>query len=257
MKVTAAVLALVAIGMIAGGAQAALIVAEDFDAMSGNLKGQTTAVGTGSATWSSGTQVGDPGAGEMSVVGGAVQIADTNSDFGLLLNITGALGTQNDVEYYGFQLTVTSAPSDAGQNDLIAALAQETTREMRAKLGLRAGSTAGTFKLDLLDGSAGSSNADLQIGTTYQVIVSRTGQKLWVNATSSSDTPYGTDWGNFRTPNYFWMQQNAEFGSFTIDRLAIGTDFDEVRQFIVPEPASLMMLGIGALVALRRRRMRA
>jgi hypothetical protein len=108
---------------------------------------------------------------------------------------------------------------------------------------------------DFVVGSSYKSNTkggpEFTVGETVMIVGRATGSQLdlWVNPTGPSDTPDLTrpagwgDWPGIGLTN----RQSAD--TFLIDRIVVG----ETYQDVVPEPATLTLLSLGAAAVLRRR----
>lgn len=105
-------------------------------------------------------------------------------------------------------------------------------------------------------GAGAAWGTDLSFDTWYRVVFSwdaATGQsQLWVNPTLETDPSIshtGTFVGDL-IEGFALRQSNDYTGKNWIDNVSVGNTFNDV----VPEPASLLLLGLGAAALIRRRR---
>lgn len=102
---------------------------------------------------------------------------------------------------------------------------------------------------------------DLSYGVTYRAVVEYdqdTNQaQLWIDAMFSTDTSiFGddqTDPGDSVTSFALRQSDSSENELVRVDGLVVGTSFEDVVN-PVPVPGSAMLLGLGGLMGLRRRR---
>ena len=123
--------------------------------------------------------------------------------------------------------------------------------------------TAGKFSLGLSATSGGLvvKTDDIDYGTKYTVVVSfdaTTGEtKLWLDPSSEAD-PFITDTGaagsvlNGIALRQDFISPGTPDNEIAVDGISLATTFDEALA-AVPEPASLALMGLGALAMFRRR----
>jgi len=170
-----------------------------------------------------------------------------------------------------------SLRNDGGRNTYLAlgsSIATDVDSEYYFSFLLRTSSTGSPdFSLGLYtgDGSTGLTlgNAGTSVSTTYFVI-----GKFTTVASGADRFDYslltGTDalpssepvtWDQTRTSNpgsdyeAFRLRTRTSGNTTDIDEVRFGTSFADVT--VVPEPSSLALLGLGSLLLLRRRRVRA
>lgn len=126
-----------------------------------------------------------------------------------------------------------------------------------------AAAATGTYRLGVTSNTTGTANEvfyplDLVAGANHLAVLrfDFTTKKttLWVDPTLESDTSVDS-LESITTPGTFTaflLRQNGttSMGDYFLDNLKIATTFAEV----VPEPASLMLLALGAIPLMRRRR---
>ena len=236
--------ALLAVGLLAGTAHATILVQESFTHPDGNLVGQTPEIG---GTWAAHSGAGakpiQVASGKITVVQSTGSGEDDNTSFAAM---TGG-------KYYaGFDLIQTGGSADqyfAHFN------VNATTFYSRVFI---TNNSLGDYTLGLSNTSTiGPKWADgLVFGTNYRVIVSyefATGvAELWVNPASEASTKLtATGTASAALAAFAFRQSSpSPAQAETIDNLLVGTSFAEV----LPEPASLGLMVLGGLAVLRRKR---
>lgn len=268
MRRRSAILSLAIVAAVSAipSAQAAIYFADNFATFAdGNLVGQGgyTQVGTISTLP---LQVSN---GRVLIPGG--QTANNQDAVRLIDPVAPVAG--NSV-YVGALLTITSAPTSADGSSYFLAIRsntfdngrivarQSSTDSSKFSLGIRAtGQTGNTFVF----------GSELDYGTDYVVIMaidfvngtSNDVFSLYVNPVSTiraNNTVYAsvvnaaTDMDDYRgvTISQFASTTLTTAGA-SIGALAMTNDFGDAVQ-AVPEPATMAVLGLGALALMRRRR---
>jgi hypothetical protein len=260
-KFAAGILAVV---VAASSTQAALLFSDSFNYLDSTaIVGQTPTVGGAWAQTGTGTN------GPVAVNNGAINIIqgpsstyaqDVNAPFDG--GYTAGVGSKL---YASFDLTVTNAAATV--TDVYFAHFLQGTSSFVERLYVTAPAADSGYRLALTNGSTALAtntgavrSDDLAFGTTYKVVLSydydAKAGSLWINPTSESSaslTP--TDTGFQTAVVAFAFRQGSPSGAVTttqtIDNLLVGTTFGDVVS--VPEPASIGLLGLGAVGLLRRR----
>jgi hypothetical protein len=167
--------------------------------------------------------------------------------------------------FYGFDMTYSgSAPIG---NAYFAAF--QNSGVFVARTFLAAPTTSG-FRLALgtnlqTDGAASAFSPDLNIGTLYRVVVGydpTTGAlNLWFNNSNQGSPNLSiAAAGTTATLNGFILRQGGTaanaYSGLNIDNFEVASTFNEAFAFAVPEPATYMLLGFGALVCAQHFRRR-
>ena len=240
------IVAIAIVGIVAGTANASVVAFDNFDYADGSL------VPNGDWVNHSGT-VGDllVSSGQAVVEHGA-----PSEDAHLMWTaVGGAL-------YFGIDFSVDDlgVPWAGGDSEYFAHFMGDGTYNFRGKLDIVAPSGAGDFSVGIatLSSTADATWAtDLTYGTTYRAIVmfdqDANQAEMWIDAVLESDTSIlGADEGAPGDPmDSFGLRQSDSTLNETIrvDNLIVGTTFGNV----VPEPATIALLGFGALALIRRR----
>jgi hypothetical protein len=244
---------LAAICVLAFGAQAslgALLVSDNFDRAAGNLVGTTS---TSGGVW--GTHSG-AGVGPVQINNNRIAIVQGtgyNEDVNIPLGKTMAAG---DVFYSAFDLTLDAA---ANPSNVYFAMFMAGTSSFDGRIWATAPTTSG-YRLALsndnsiTDADGEVFSGDLAFGTTYRIVhsydFSAKKGTLWISPVDqTSPSLTATDAGYSDAITSYAFRQAGGNSTQYIDNLAVGTSFADV----VPEPASLMLLGLGGLFLRRRR----
>lgn len=235
-----------ALAFLHGGAMGSILMSDNFNSYTnGNLVPQ----GGWAAHSGAGATAIQVNNGTISTVQGSGSREDANRDIG---SVMGA----GNVWYAGFDVTVTGA--DPAVTTYFAHFRDTGTGFNSRIFVMDGGAGAGTFTFGIGD-VAGTPDASFAgsyaYGTTYRVVSSYnfdTGlSQLWISPTTQADPSImsvSADIGQAMSTYAF--RQAAGNTTQVIDNLAVGTTFADV----VPTPGSLSLLGLGGLVALRRRR---
>lgn len=229
------------IAMLASAASAAILATDDF-----SYTGAATANG-----WSaySGTDSSITANGSVLAVGsGAEDIRTTFAD-----QLTGSV-------FASVVLNLSAAPASGGAYTL--GFSDGTAMEGRFGLVGEAGSLfgitlygTGTTILGTVSGLSYSTDYTITMGITASAI------SLWVNSDGTDElSPDLTTAGVANGIDGFFVRQATPFGagsaSYTLDNMAVGQSFSDVAPAAVPEPATMSLLGLGALAMVLRRKMK-
>ena len=234
-------------------AQADILINESFAHPDGNLVGQVPTPGPGAA-WAA-----HSGAGSMpvQVSSGAIILnhgsgsrEDVNSDTGLMMGA-------GDRWYAGFDVTVTG-----GTTNVYFGMFLDGTSNFLSRIWVTAPAGGGNYRLgfsndnSITDADGEVFSGDLSFGTTYRLVsyydYTAMQGKLWIDPVDESSPGFlATDPGYSDPVTAYAFRQSSGDSSQTIDNLCVATTFDEALTCI-PEPASLMLLGLGALLLRRR-----
>lgn len=253
MKAIGILTALLVVGMLAVSANAAIIISEHFDYPDGNL------VPSLPAGWAnhSGT-----GTFIQVVTGQAVLTHGSGSREDANISFTPNAGPKI---FYGFDFSVDDLGvpyANDGTPDFEYFAHFRTGFAFAARLDIVAATGGGDFSVGISsDGSTADTiwGTDLTYGTTYRVVVGYdqviNQAQMWIDAVLETDTSIlGNDQvAAGDVPDSFALRQSFSDANETIriDNLHIGDNFSNV---VVPEPATALLLGMGGLVLLRRRR---
>jgi hypothetical protein len=119
-------------------------------------------------------------------------------------------------------------------------------------LGVKSQADGGDFVAGSGYGNNTSGGPEFTVGETVMVVGRITGTQLdlWVNPTAPSDTPDVTHPGGWSDWPGVGLSNRQNDDTFLVDRILVGESYQDV----VPEPATLTLLALGAAAVLRRRR---
>lgn len=218
---------------------ATVLMSDNFDSYSnGNLVGQ--------GSWSAHSGAGNA---PVQVVDGTVKlITQSTSAEDVNKSLGATMGTE-DVWYAGFDLMVGSASTG---KDYFAHFLQGTSN-FAARVGVSMG-TGGKFAFGLLGTTTYPEQLtgyDYDVEQLYRVITSynfSTGLcTMWIDGNQILTHQWYT--GNANTA-YAFRQGSSGALRLTVDNLIVATSYDEV----VPEPATMLLLGLGGILSLVRRK---
>jgi hypothetical protein len=233
-------------------AQADILVNENFTHPDGNLVGQVPTPGPGLA-WAAHSSAGlnpvQVSSGHI-IINQASSSEDVNVDTGMVM------GT-GDLWYAAFDFSNTGGSSSAYFAHFL-----ENASNFVSRIWVTAPAAGGDFRLafsndnSITDGDGEVFSADLTYGTTYRVVSSYdfTAQQgtLWIDPINeSSPSMTATDPGYSDACFGYAFRQGGGGTQQIVDNLVVATTFDEALTG-VPEPASFVLLGIGALLLRRR-----
>ena len=203
------------------------------------------------------------GAGNKVIMAdGSVATLDQSGGSGEDVNKSfGALGATDKI-YAGFDVNVAAADlSVLDANGLYFAHFKNDEFSFRGRTGVVQGPGGRGWGLAInADSSALGAGAtwpsDLMFDTWYRVVTSwnaATGEsELWLNPTLETDPKITHTGGSTGTliEAFALRQSNDYTGMQMVDNIFVGNTFVDV---VVPEPTSLLLLGLGGLMLIRRR----
>jgi len=278
MKSTFGIAAVAVMGMFAGQASAATLVADGFDQyadgqLTGSLPASNSPVNVGGGLWiaHSGATFGD----NVDVLGGSAILNNSGSeDVHRDANDDGGTTTNGgtDTWYYAVKFTVTDKDlaNDFVNQDYFAHFWGPSFAFRGRAYIANPSVTAGKFAIGLSATSGGlvTKTADIDYDVEHVIVVSfdaATGvSKLWLNPTTSAD-PFITDTGAAGSVlQAVALRQDFISGGagnppiadneIAVNGIALATTWNEAfAGSMVPEPASLGLIALGGLAMLRRR----
>ncbi len=167
--------------------------------------------------------------------------------------------------YYGIDFTVPDlgAPIPGTDNEYFAHF-KSGDFDFSARLDVVPAPDGGDFSIGIASDESTADAiwpADLSYGQTYRAVVEYDQDaniaRLWIDATLMTDPSiFGEDRNDPGDPIHSFALRQSDSSmneAVLVDGLVIGTTFGDVVQF-VPAPSTIALLGLGGLVAIRRRR---
>jgi hypothetical protein len=225
---------------------------------------QATVVGSDNFTYSDGALVGASGstwanisgaAGTLLVAGNQLEVQAARAEDAVLA-LTGAPYSTGDL-YFSFSLTMSALPSAGGT---YFAMLGNGTSNFRDRLYAFNGSGT-TYSLGINNGNVVGATwgSALSLNTTYLIVgrsdLTTDTTYLWVDPVSEASTSISFQSNSTVNVNWFGIRQATGEGNMTLDNLLVGTTFADVSAPI-PEPATMGLLGLGALALILRRKMK-
>ena len=236
------------LGLATSVAHADILVNETFTHPDGNLVGQTPTPGPG-GTWVAHSAEGN---NPVQVSGGAAILNQTGTSSEDVNTGLGTVMGAGEKFYAAFDLINTG-----GSSTVYFAHFKTSGTYYLARAFITAPTGGGDYTIGLSNTSTMEVSwaSDLTFGTSYRVVTSYdydTGvSELWIDPLNESSTKILTSTGYSDPVEQYALRQGGSGSSQTIDDLVVATTFNEALTG-VPEPASLLLLGLGALLARRR-----
>jgi hypothetical protein len=249
--ISSALASVVGAALLAGGANAAVLLSDSFSYADGSL----TAVSSGKWANHSGT------AGQVDVASGKVNLTEAESE-DVNAQLSGGPFTTG-LLYAGLDFNFSALPSGTGT--YFAHFKDATTSGFRARVfATTTGAAAGLYRIGITNAASTSPvviPVDLSLGTTHRLIESYDAaaatSTLYLDSTTETGGTAAADSTTTLPITSYALRQSLSsgvgMGTLTVDNLAVATTFAEV----VPEPGSIALVGLAASFWSSRRRRRA
>lgn len=269
MKKRNLILSLVVILAFSSLSFAEILLNDNFDSYTnGNLITSGDVAGaTGQGGWT--VHSTSAGYGRVQVTNGTLGLNQKTNKEDVSLSLSRSMAA-GETLYAAFDVTVGDLSGGANVTSnaalYFAHFKDSTTFDFAPRIGITAPTAGGNFAFSLI-GTDKNSVAitpvlgDSVYGTKYRIVASYSQDgtcKLWVNPLneSSISQSVATSYTNFAMSAFAFREVGTATGSYatlttqTLDNLVVGTSFAQV----VPEPATMAILGLGGLITLIRRR---